>query len=710
MKVNSGQAPSTLIPEYLGSDFDKVASVANNLEYVKQVAEGIAGLPVKSYAGPTPPTRPVMGSEWYCTTDGRTYIWYEDEDSSQWVESSPQSTNDGLLQDLDTILDPKYKQISEALRRSYAEAGYTLVSGSFEKGGTLNSNTDVLLYEGNGDGYSWSGAFPKVVAAGSTPTPLGAGSWVDCSDVALRGITARKFSTVTEMISRGGELIAGDEVSVTGFSTAGDGGAGKFLIVSGTSAYPLINPDVGGGLYAKIIPQAGEFTTSQAGCQNGDCTLNLRQAMLYAVEVNAILRQNSEIVLKTPLDDHTFIRLPQNSSFVGTGTERTPITIHPQSGVTRDAGICLETFAGLAGAKPAMCVGTQARDIWVRCITTDGGDVKVGTALIAAMFNCSFINIRATNFQRHGILVCRCWYAHFGKLFGAANRGSGVTLGKHPDVNPSWLAELNACFIDEIWGHSNGSGSGWTENTSENIGYGVGTFGTLISVSIGKIVAELNVGAGFQNSFTYGSWNATGMYIEANTGPGFYSNVTASSGIAWECRNISLLTGQRLRIKPDSLTDATIGIPFAAGSNTVDVTDVRSSQVKVDRNTIYTMRNALASLFRNYVVFGQENNASLTSFTTKLNGLGPATAEINNNYELVFVPTVTTTSTSNFGWRIWADGEIISNKVKAGPFTAYQEVILDSWSGLSNAYYSMTVTTAYGEACAGTFILRAKML
>ena len=91
MKVNSGQAPSTLIPEYLGSDFDKVASVAENLEYVKQVAEGIAGLPVKSYAGPTPPSQPLAGAEWYCTADGRTYFYYIDKDSAQWVEASPQS-------------------------------------------------------------------------------------------------------------------------------------------------------------------------------------------------------------------------------------------------------------------------------------------------------------------------------------------------------------------------------------------------------------------------------------------------------------------------------------------------------------------------------------------------------------------------------------------------------------------------------------------
>ena len=135
MKANSGQAPSTLIPEYIGSDFDQVVTVSENIEdvkaavsvigdakvvvdnigsvtnvatniedvvnvsdnidYVKDVAAGIAGLPIKSYIGPTPPTQPLMGAEWYCTTDGRTYIWYEDEDSSQWVESSPQSG--GLL-------------------------------------------------------------------------------------------------------------------------------------------------------------------------------------------------------------------------------------------------------------------------------------------------------------------------------------------------------------------------------------------------------------------------------------------------------------------------------------------------------------------------------------------------------------------------------------------------------------------------------------
>lgn len=58
----------------------------------------------------------------------------------------------------------------EALRRTYAEAGLTLVGGSFEAGGTLASASDVLLHEASGKAYGWYGAFPKVVAAGSSVT------------------------------------------------------------------------------------------------------------------------------------------------------------------------------------------------------------------------------------------------------------------------------------------------------------------------------------------------------------------------------------------------------------------------------------------------------------------------------------------------------------------------------------------------------------
>ena len=90
MKINAGQAPSTLIPEYIGSAFDKVITVADNIKQIKDIAASIEGLVGSGgYIGDTPPTEPSAGTTWYCTLDGRSYIWYEDTDSGQWVDSSP---------------------------------------------------------------------------------------------------------------------------------------------------------------------------------------------------------------------------------------------------------------------------------------------------------------------------------------------------------------------------------------------------------------------------------------------------------------------------------------------------------------------------------------------------------------------------------------------------------------------------------------------
>lgn len=77
----------------------------------------------------------------------------------------------------------------ESLRRSYAEAGYTLVVGSFEQGGTVATGTDVLLYEAEGKAYSWDGVLPKVVPAGETPSSTGGiavGAWSNVGSVILR--------------------------------------------------------------------------------------------------------------------------------------------------------------------------------------------------------------------------------------------------------------------------------------------------------------------------------------------------------------------------------------------------------------------------------------------------------------------------------------------------------------------------------------------
>lgn len=56
--------------------------------------------------------------------------------------------------------------------------------GTFAAGYTLTNMRQTLEY-GNVE-YSWSGSFPKVVSAGSTPNPVSEGNWVDRSGDLLR--------------------------------------------------------------------------------------------------------------------------------------------------------------------------------------------------------------------------------------------------------------------------------------------------------------------------------------------------------------------------------------------------------------------------------------------------------------------------------------------------------------------------------------------
>lgn len=72
----------------------------------------------------------------------------------------------------------------EQWRRSLAEAGLTLVHGSFEEGATLNNKTDAVWYIAGGQCYIWAGTLPHVVAPGANP--LADSNWKPCTDQLLR--------------------------------------------------------------------------------------------------------------------------------------------------------------------------------------------------------------------------------------------------------------------------------------------------------------------------------------------------------------------------------------------------------------------------------------------------------------------------------------------------------------------------------------------
>lgn len=239
MKINAGQASSTLIPEYIGSAFDKIITVADNIDYVKDVAEGIKGLPVSGYIGDTPPTQPKIGATWYCTLDGRNYTWYEDEDSSQWVESSPQSIAD----------DPYLAENIFALwQRNAAEAGYNLVAGSFEEGGVLTSSTDVLWHKGLNSIYSWVGTYPingHVVLPNTNP--IGNTNYVPRTGVVLRD----------ELASPVGFKLIGEVSDVDALRLLVGNSGDKIYLASYNSGWAAVSSlPLGGGKFRWVADNA----------------------------------------------------------------------------------------------------------------------------------------------------------------------------------------------------------------------------------------------------------------------------------------------------------------------------------------------------------------------------------------------------------------------------------------------------------------------
>lgn len=67
--------------------------------------------------------------------------------------------------------------------QAFINAGY-IDRGTFQTGATLTAANEILQY--SGEYYRWSGAFDKIVAAGSTPSPVGVGGWIAVGDASVR--------------------------------------------------------------------------------------------------------------------------------------------------------------------------------------------------------------------------------------------------------------------------------------------------------------------------------------------------------------------------------------------------------------------------------------------------------------------------------------------------------------------------------------------
>lgn len=95
----------------------------------------------------------------------------------------------------------------ELWRRSLAEAGIDLVTGSFEGGSTVEKVSDAIWHIAGGQCYSWGGTFPKAVPVGSTPSSTGGegpGAWLSVGDATLRSDLSKESGAI---LIDGGSII-----------------------------------------------------------------------------------------------------------------------------------------------------------------------------------------------------------------------------------------------------------------------------------------------------------------------------------------------------------------------------------------------------------------------------------------------------------------------------------------------------------------------
>ena len=134
---------------------------------------------------------------------------------------------------------------------------------------------------------------------------------------------------------------------------------------------------------------------------------------------------------------------------------------------------------------------TSALDsIHVHHVTLDANS-KAGYGLYAAYCtnDSTFADITGKRAVLHGIRLEKMWYARATGLYGLANLGCGVTIGRY-----GW-GGVNGVSFRNVRGHSNGKDLTFNATTNFEWGYGVGWYPGYGS-TLENVVGEKNDGCG----------------------------------------------------------------------------------------------------------------------------------------------------------------------------------------------------------------------
>lgn len=139
-----------------------------------------------------------------------------------------------------------------------------VLAGDFTAGCTVTDRNQYVLVVG-GPGYRWDGVLPKVVAPGSSPTPIATGAWVLVGDATLRGDLAAAGGS--ELVGIGGGRTQADKNRVVGDSAAYADLSGAILDLASNQTHVVVNNTAG---FTITVGPGGQVATVNAALSIAD--------------------------------------------------------------------------------------------------------------------------------------------------------------------------------------------------------------------------------------------------------------------------------------------------------------------------------------------------------------------------------------------------------------------------------------------------------
>ena len=211
----------------------------------------------------TPPSSPSEGDLWYSENTGRTYIYYTDSDSSQWVDASPVAS--GIVTDItaNSLVVTGISTLGIVTGATYYGDGSNLtgISG----GGAGGAGTLVIGYG------STNGDTPAIVGTATTINFVGTGYTVSVANsvATVRNLGMGMTSLSITSVGYGETVSEGSQISYT--ATASDANA-RFHIESSDAGLGQIGINYESGVM-------GGGQNASAGTYN----VKLRAATLFGL-------------------------------------------------------------------------------------------------------------------------------------------------------------------------------------------------------------------------------------------------------------------------------------------------------------------------------------------------------------------------------------------------------------------------------------------